>query len=1015
MLRHPARHHRSFDIDQTTLARQRCAARKDVFIMHRPVLRTLASRIGLAIAAAGISIAHGALPPLNAVEVSPLQESPVGRYFVVFDEPGLAYYNGGVAQLEATALRATPDVPRKFDLASVQARAYTAHLAERRALHVSSMESVLQRPLAISHEYVVDRHAISVALTFDEARAMQGVRGVASVRPVGVQQLQTFGGPSLIGAGTLWDGTRVPDGSEGTRGEGIRIGVIDTGAFAAHPSFANDASCGFSSVLPKLVARDCSLSNANGCVGGNPEADAGNGHGVHVASTAAGNTIGNDVVPSPMLWDGGTMSGVAPCAQVASYKACIGTACYDDMLVASAQQAIIDQVDVVNYSIGAGCGYDTPWQASVDFLAATQADVFVAAAAGNTAAECPDPGGRVTNTAPWVTTVAASTSDRNLLPAISVHDAPDVLQDIGLISGSTTLPVEMTDDIAALELRSDPSNPTGCSASGGIAAQHFDGALAVLRRGDCNFSEKIANAAAAGARMVIVANNQPGGISMDTTGAPETIASFSINEQAIGDALLEWIAAPLPQAEAVVFSSGFEVVPAAHARYAKRSFPSVQPDVLASFSLRGPVPSPLSNLAKPDVTAPGVAIYAATDAASGNYQLQSGTSMATPHVAGAAGLLRAIHPTWSVDEIKSALVTTAQADGWREDTLTPWTPDDVGSGRVELRRAARAGLTLQDTEANYLAANPLGGSLDVTQLNLPSLRNVRCGDGCRWTRTFRNRLDRSATWSIDIAQPDGYTLSAEPAQFTLDADASQTVEITATINDVTQPSALSFGRMTLHESTGGASDQFLTVAVKGDEVSVACDDGQCTFRADSFHSGYTAIGCDVFCSFLWASRFSPPLDAFPITLNTVTFLTGSADYVHAGDVFDIYIYQDDDRDPTSGAVLVGSHKGYTIATAGARLRTVTLSTPVVLPGDGDVIIALTNPTGTGPRPAAGEISEFNGRSYVGAYTGEDPDIGSIGVGLQPNPDPVGSEANFVIRAGGTTAVGEALSLGGTTE
>ena len=84
---------------------------------------------------------------------------------------------------------------------------------------------------------------------------------------------------------------------------------------------------------------------------------------------------------------------------------------------------------------------------------------------------------------------------------------------------------------------------------------------------------------------------------------------------------------------------------------------------------------------------------------------------------------------------------------------------------------------------------------------------------------------------------------------------------------------------------------------------------------------------------------------------------------------------------------------------------------MVLNGPGDIVIAMTNPSGTGPRPATGELSTFLGRSYAGAYTGEDPVLGSAAVHLQPTAAGVGSAVNWVIRASGTTASGQRIELG----
>src|SRR5688572_20876457 len=171
-------------------------------------------------------------------------------------------------------------------------------------------------------------------------------------------------------------------------------------------------------------------------------------------------------------------------------------------------------------------------------------------------------------------------------------------------------------------------------------------------------------------------------------------------------------------------------------------------DVMAAFSSRGPDPS-VPGVLKPDVTAPGVDILAAFNTPAGSigappeYNSISGTSMSGPHTAGAATLLRALHPAWTPDEVRSALVTTAfnsppgdgaEAHGLlKEDSTTGADPFDVGGGRVELRRAARAGLVLDVAPDDYADADPAADG-DPTTLNLPTLAHDACASTCSWTR-----------------------------------------------------------------------------------------------------------------------------------------------------------------------------------------------------------------------------------------------------------------------------------------
>ncbi len=320
--------------------------------------------------------------------------------------------------------------------------------------------------------------------------------------------------------------------------------------------------------------------------------------------------------------------------------------------------------------------------------------------------------------------------------------------------------------------------------------------------------------------MVVIANNQPGQINMDTTGAPN-VPAFSIDE-APGDALIAFVGAHESDAVANTVPSGIG---------------NVQGDVLADFSYRGPTTGVYQNETKPDISAPGVNIYAALDDTDGNYGLMSGTSMATPHTTGSGALVRAVHPDWTPIEVKSALQTTAtNADGVQEDGTTPWTIDDVGSGRVDLTKAALAGLVLDETYANFLAANPSTGG-DLRTLNLPSLRDMACNGSCTWTRTVRGTLstvtipdpaDRifadsfdgpsapvtTANWIAEANAPSGLTITISPSSFVLDGTtATQALTITAT--PTTTLSQITYAEVVLREANGAAPDQHLTVAVKG--------------------------------------------------------------------------------------------------------------------------------------------------------------------------------------------------------
>ena len=751
-------------------------------------IKTLAASIGFALAGAVMPI-HAAT--FDKVATSEQATSVRRPYIVSFVESGLLHYKGEANGLAATAPSSLG--ARKLAANSPAAVAYKAYLSTQRDTHMAAIAGALGRELTPTHSYAITMNGVGLDLTMSEARAIASLPGVSKVVRARDERVDTFRGPEFIGAPSIWDGSNVPGGT-GTRGQGIVVGVIDTGGNAAHPSFANDAACGFSAGSPKLVSSaDCSTSSGGVCTGTNPEANAGNGHGVHTASTAAGNTLTTSAVPPPALpTDAPFMSGVAPCANVRTYKVCATTNCAGTWILAGMENAIADGVDVINFSISGG---DDPWNdGDRTFLDAVGADIFVAASAGNTRAETPDPVGQVNHLGPWVTTVAASTHNRNpaatgMLSVTGPGTPPAQLQNIVLDPGSGS----DTGPAGDLPIRNYTTNNTGCTSTGGIPAGTFTGAIALISRGDCTFEEKANNAQAAGAVVAIIYNNAAGRLSPIVGSA--TLPTYGI-PQTDGQAIASFINSSAPTAVTTTFTPGV-----------------VQGDVLGDFSLRGP--SRLVTQTKPDITGPGVSIYAAMDTGTaGQYGYMSGTSMSSPHLAGAGALVRALQPSWTPSEVKSAMMLTAFTDGHKEDTTTPWDPDDVGSGRIDMTKVAKAGFVLDETFANYLAADP-ASSGDPKTLNVASMRNMSCTDSCDWTRTLRNTLGQPSSWTVTVNAPDGLDVSVDTPSFSFDGTLTDTQAITVTATPTTTLSDIAFAEVVFTEANGLAPDAHMYVAVKG--------------------------------------------------------------------------------------------------------------------------------------------------------------------------------------------------------
>jgi hypothetical protein len=458
-------------------------------------------------------------------------------------------------------------------------------------------------------------------------------------------------------------------------------------------------------------------------------------------------------------------------------------------------------VSVMNFSISGGTD---PWvdndRQKLDLV---DAGVLVAASAGNTSTSIPDPVGEVNHRGPWVLTVAASTKDQVLfdgvLSASGPGKPPPDTQDIGLSKGSASPDGTPLNDFPIRHFTGQDINFEGCTSQPPFPPGFFNGSVALIRRGGCTFTEKITNAFNAGAAMVVIRNNVAGTVLMDTTGQP-AVPAYSC-DQVPGDALAAFVDANPTDATVNFTLDGIA---------------TTQGDILASFSLRGPDPAPYQDITKPDITGPGVLIFAAFPLNLGAYGTLSGTSMSSPHAAGSAALVRGVHSDWTVSETRSALMMTAFTGGTKEDGVTPWDADDVGNGRLDLTKAALAGLVMDETTQHYIDANPnIGG--DPKTLNIPSLRNMDCSPNCTWTRTVRNTRNVATSWTASgTAITPGFDIEVSPSSFAFGGGLGETQELTITATPTTDlTSAVAFGEVALHETGGVSPDELMTVAIKG--------------------------------------------------------------------------------------------------------------------------------------------------------------------------------------------------------
>jgi hypothetical protein len=341
-------------------------------------------------------------------------------YIVIMQGSAVLAYDGDVEGYAATK----PNRGEKVNPNSAHVRKYEEFLESK---HNQSLQDAGVSSDAKVHDYTFALNGYSAIMTQDQAEAVKLQKNVLLVLEDQMRYPDTDSSPTFLGL-TVDGGAYV----KGYTGQGVVVGIIDTGIWPEHPSFADDGSfpapptgplpCEFGNTAHnpndapftcnnKLIGAYQMLDTYRALIGAAPDefdsARDDNGHGSHTASTTAGNA---GVAATLYGMPAGTISGIAPRAHVIAYKGLGNRGGFTSDLAAAIDQAVADGVDVINYSIGGGAG--GVGADELAFLFAADAGVFVATSAGNSgpgASTLGDPG-----TKPWLTTVGASTQSRFL-------------------------------------------------------------------------------------------------------------------------------------------------------------------------------------------------------------------------------------------------------------------------------------------------------------------------------------------------------------------------------------------------------------------------------------------------------------------------------------------------------------------------------------------------------------------------------------------------------------------------
>jgi subtilisin family serine protease len=704
------------------------------------------------------------------VDVSKAAQTKDGRIAIIvkLEDASVASYTGGVNGFKATNPATLGN--KTIKLKATGTARYRSYINVKQDAFIKRVDSNVKRAKVTGQTDLV-LNAVSLIVPADSVAAIAKMPGVAAIYPDVVLHPQTDVSPEFIGADTIWGDL----GGQESAGEGVIVGVLDTGIWPEHPSFADpdpsgkayDAppdpptgtrACEFGSATPGDEEFECNnkligaqrVMDTNDIVRGldDDEFDSArddDGHGTHTSSTSAGDS---GVEASIYGVERGIISGVAPRAWVEMFKVCGTGGCYSSDTAAATQAAIEDGVNVINFSISGG---GNPYSDATElaFLDAYNAGVFVAASAGNAG-----PGADTTDhRGGWVTTVAASTAPRAFVDTI--HLTADGGATLDLAGTSLTAGVGP----APLVIAGDPL----CGPGG-----DYTDTIVLCERGDYGRAEKGFNVSTAGAVGMILYNQSTGVTDVETDNhwLPASHIQFTQGQQ-----ILDFL-----DAHTGVMATISDGVTGTQ-----------QSDVMASFSSRGG-PGQRLGISKPDITAPGVQILAGAapihvdDPALGPegelFQAIAGTSMSSPHIAGSGALLKALHPNWTPGQIKSAIMTTAQTAGLvKEDGTTPFNAFDAGSGRVNLDVAGDPGLTFDVTGNDYLLFED-----ELYRANYPSIYHPSLPGIITLTRVARSVLTNKSDWKLTTSGPSDLqitvpsTLSVLPGadqSFTIKIDASR--------------------------------------------------------------------------------------------------------------------------------------------------------------------------------------------------------------------------------------------------
>ena len=560
----------------------------------------------------------------------------------------------------------------RLDVRSAGSRSYLAHLAKLQAQAVAQVRAAIPKA-QIQERYAIVLDGFAVELPAASLGKLLDLPAVNRVYPSLTYTRTMDRGPSVIHATDLQAATS-------DKGQGIKIGVVDTGVDSSNP-FLSPAGFAYPPGFPKGEKRDTTAKVIVARVFPGPVRDKLSNqafdptepHGTHVSGIAAGDE-GTTAPAGPDHPTTANLSGVAPRAWIGNYRVFtiptpFGHEADTPEIVSAFESAVADGMNVINFS-GGGPETDPANDAMNETVHNTAlAGVVPVIASGNDRDDYGLGSTGSPGTAPDAISVAAVSNSHVFAPALSVVGGPpslgavpiqiagvppawantdQTIVDVGTIVGTDGKPA----DPYLCGPAADPNSGLGNLPNGSLA-----GKIALVSRGRCSFVSKAARALLGDAAGIVIVDNRPG----EANPIPVQLAlPAGMIADLDGQALRAFADATGGRARIRV-SSGI------------RELQTNRGGVMASFSSAGP--TDFEHRLKPDVSAPGLDVLSSTPplTTGSTFSVFAGTSMATPHVAGAAALLLQQHPTWSSWQVKSALMSTA-GPAWNDTARTQEAP-----------------------------------------------------------------------------------------------------------------------------------------------------------------------------------------------------------------------------------------------------------------------------------------------------------------------------------------------------